>query len=342
MVSGEPDGTRRIKAVVQYAPGELRTLTHGVSSESSQEDEGTENQSSEWSPDTGFEWELSDEDTIIDTGTYSLKIDWNAIETSPFPGWIATTRAIGTSFTWEDFVKLDIDIRTSDKSLMDILRIGFRSAGGDEVYITLTNDDFTNGAFSALTFTKSQFTTTSGVTGDTVFTLQAIWVNWTGVWSNFDVYYDGWDITTSTIVVFSVDASGNLQANVLDDKDTVIPPKREYPASHVLGYTGSVSRVSGSFVGVLTLTGAAGKTTYVTEMQVLDVSAAAGIEFLWLMSLEGVAFIRGRVPAGSDGHASFTTPYPVPAGEDLLIMIYQWSGGDKPFGATLRGFEIVD
>lgn len=73
MVTGEPDGTLRISAVVQYTAAEMHALMHGSQGKTVLTEEGTENQASSWEDVTDRGATITNETSPSpDTGSYVL------------------------------------------------------------------------------------------------------------------------------------------------------------------------------------------------------------------------------------------------------------------------------
>ncbi len=129
MVSGEEDGTIRIKSVVQYTASELHQISYGRISALSLTEEGSEEHAGDWDYHDG-NYNVSDEDTLIKTGSYALKVEYDDFVNSN----LDLKYELSEMITWGNFVSLEMSFSKGvEDSLPEVLRIYLEMESGETV-----------------------------------------------------------------------------------------------------------------------------------------------------------------------------------------------------------------
>ena len=131
---------------------------------------------------------------------------------------------------------------------------------------------------------------------------------------------------------------------VVDSVGAIINPAIAdgmFPGSPIHAVQTNTSRPSGTWAQVITYTVTAGKTLYITGLNLSNSTAAAiGVEFLWYIKIGTTAIILGRVPPSGELSMVLGTPIAVAAGVAANLWIQQWSGGNLLFSGTISGYEV--
>lgn len=220
MVSGEPDGTLRIKAIVQYSAGELHSLMHGSSGDVTMEDEGTEENVSEYT-EVGSQIGLFDYDTVKETGTYSLALSVASVQHE----WIRAYRSLTTPMSWTDFRQMSFSLyRLAKNDLGFKIRIGIETSDGLHAYVEYLVETALPDATTWVNFviTKSDFShIDGGISGTAEITKQVIWIEDLGITQDYDTLIDTWNfVSEASIIRILLDSEGRIEALVTSNPPT--------------------------------------------------------------------------------------------------------------------------
>lgn len=227
MSSGEPDGTQRIKAVVQYSSAELHTLIHGQIDTLTLTEEGSEDQASEW--ESLFEVvTLTDDAVLKETGSKSLKV---VMARDP-PTYVAIRFPISETVTWGTFKSISFAFHDNGEELTpQKVYFGIQTDTGQRAIKYSSGGALTTPSDSWVTWalTKGDFTIVDGgiVPASVIKYVYIILANF-GEYHRNQLYVDSITVTyTGGLLPLTVDSSGNVQANLLDTSDTAIDPAKE-------------------------------------------------------------------------------------------------------------------
>ncbi len=193
---------RAIEPVKQAIGGEQHSVVYGKHISSSQSDEGTENQASEWSPDSNLSNDAGDKQV----GSYSLK--WTTVPQIPGqPYEKIKIRTLGSPFVWGDFVEIRIWIKAG-VGWRQVSYVEFYAASYKKVMCPISG--FTpGGGWIELTFNKNDFIV-YGISATSTITKQALRLYGYDTGVSREIWFDGFDIDTATYVPLKVDATGIL------------------------------------------------------------------------------------------------------------------------------------
>lgn len=227
MPSGEPDGTQRIKAVVQYTASDLRSSIYGTLATTQLTDEGTEGDADSWVASDG-DVTFSNEGVIHNVGSYCLQVDVGAVASKQRE----ITFEISEAITWENFLTFSFELyRDASPQAPFIMYMGIETSDGLQAFLYKQGGIWMPSAvtWKSWTLEKGDF----GFIDSGIAALSEI----TKVWIAFQhipgytahrFYIDNISFTASSgIYQVSVDANGRLQVNMVNADGDIITPALE-------------------------------------------------------------------------------------------------------------------